>query len=166
MSEGRATKQARRKLGVVNVKSSTKTNRDKLQLDVDRMLLRFEDRGSFWACVPGEKGSKNYIYNIRERLKADLFKFSPKLGWHKKKKKASDKAIGQTCETTENEKYECVTEQGKKCCFTASVNDELLFKGVINILETRNMKSICIKKKNGGSLRISRNECPLLDGAV
>ena len=68
-----------------SVTDSMKTVQEKLRSAVDRKLVRFEDRGGFWLCVPGEKGHKKYIYNIRARLKADHFEYKDNLGWYKLK---------------------------------------------------------------------------------
>ena len=55
--------------------------------------MRFEDRGGFWLCVPGENGHNKYIYNIRARLKADRFEYKENLGWYKLKSVAPERAI-------------------------------------------------------------------------
>ena len=70
------------------------TVQEKLQSAVDRKLVRMEDRGEVWVCVPGEHGHSCYIFNIKDRLKADRFKYSSELGWHKCKSLAPERPIG------------------------------------------------------------------------
>ena len=70
------------------------TVQEKLQSAVDRKLVRMEDRGHVWVCVPGGKGHSSYIFNVKDRLKADRFVYSSELGWHKSKSGAPERAIG------------------------------------------------------------------------
>ena len=78
----------------VSVTDAMVSVQDKLQSAIDRKLVRMEDRVSMWVCVPGEKGHSNYIYKIKDRLKADRFKYDGGLGWHKHKTVAPERAIG------------------------------------------------------------------------
>jgi len=58
---------------------------EKLASGVERKLIKFVERDGFWVVEPGDRGHPKYIYNIRERLKADNFTFDGKV---KKWKKA------------------------------------------------------------------------------
>ena len=78
----------------VSVTDTMKTVQEKLQSAVDRKLVKMDDRGDFWVVVPGQKGHANYIYNIKDRLKADGFIFTAELGWYKRKHPAFTSAIG------------------------------------------------------------------------
>lgn len=77
----------------VSVTDTMKTVQEKLRSAVDRKLVKMDDRGDIWVCVPGEKGHKNYIFNIKDRLKADGFAYTAELGWHKHKHPAITSAI-------------------------------------------------------------------------
>ena len=85
---------AREKRPRVSVTDAMKTVQEKLRSSVERELVKMEDRGGVWVCVPGAKGHKNYIYQIKDRLKADRFKYNDELGWHKHKSLAPERAIG------------------------------------------------------------------------
>ena len=76
-----------------SVTDSMTTVQEKLLSGVDRQLIAFEDRGDEWVAVPGPKGHCNYIYRIRERLKADRFQFRDG-EWRKSKAVAPERAIG------------------------------------------------------------------------
>ena len=78
----------------MSVTDKMKTVQEKLRSAVDRQLVKMEDRGEMWVCVPGAKGHKNYIFQTRDRLKADRFEYTDKLGWHKRKSVAPERAIG------------------------------------------------------------------------
>ena len=76
-----------------SVTDSMKTVQQKLLSGVDRGLVAFEDRGCEWVAVAGVKGHRNYIFNIRDRLKADRFEFRDG-EWCKCKKIAPERAVG------------------------------------------------------------------------
>jgi hypothetical protein len=84
---------AREKRPRVSVTDAMKTVQEKLRSSVERELVKIEDRGEMWVCVPGAKGHKNYIYQIKDRLKADRFKYNGKIGWHKHKSLAPEHAM-------------------------------------------------------------------------
>ena len=93
----------------VSVTAAMNTVQEKLRSSVDRELVRMEDRGDMWVCVPGAKGHKNYIYQIKDRLKADRFKYNGELGWHKRKSLAPERAIG----LSDAEKKRCALNLAK-----------------------------------------------------
>jgi len=93
----------------VSVTDAMKTVQEKLRSAVDRKLVKMEDRGGAWVCVPGAKGHKNYIYQIKDRLKADRFKYNDELGWHKHKSLAPERAIG----LSDAEKKRCALNLAK-----------------------------------------------------
>ena len=99
---------AREKRPRVSVTDAMKTVQEKLRSAVDRELVKMEDRGGVWVCVPGAKGHKNYIYQIKDRLKADRFKYG-ELGWHKHKSLAPERAIG----LSDAEKKRCALNLAK-----------------------------------------------------
>jgi hypothetical protein len=78
----------------VSVTDAMKTVQEKLRSAVDRELVRMEDREGMWVCVPGVKGHASYIFKIKDRLKADRFKYARELGWYKSKSVAPERAIG------------------------------------------------------------------------
>ena len=43
----------------MSVTDGMKTVQEKLRSAVDRQLVKMEDRGEMWVCVPGAKGHKN-----------------------------------------------------------------------------------------------------------
>ena len=71
---------------------------EKLASGVERKLIKFVERDGFWVVEPGDRGHSNYIYNIRERLKADNFTFDGKL---KKWKKATATPLEPTSQKHE-----------------------------------------------------------------
>eukprot|EP00966_Prymnesium_polylepis_P076383 1770376-Prymnesium_polylepis.1 len=81
------------------------TAQEKLQSGVDRKPLKMEDRGDVWVIVPGEKGCSNYIYNVKDRLKADRFQFSNGL-WCKNTSpgRVGDSAIGDGLSPAQKER--------------------------------------------------------------
>ena len=99
----------REKRGRVSVTDAMKTVQEKLRSAVDRELVKMEDRGGVWVCVAGAKGHKNYIYQIKDRLKADRFKYNGELGWHKHKSLAPERAIG----LSDAEKKRCALNLAK-----------------------------------------------------
>lgn len=93
-----------------SVTDGMKTVQDKLMSAVDRKKVRFDDRGGFWVCVPGEKGHPSYIYNIKDRLKADRFEWdSAGCYWRKSKAVAPERAIG----LSDAEKERCARNRAK-----------------------------------------------------
>lgn len=90
----KSTSKLRGKRVRASVTDSMKTVQEKLRSAVDRKLVKMEDRGDLWVCVPGANGHKAYIFNIKDRLQADRFQYSDKLGWHKLKSVAPERAIG------------------------------------------------------------------------
>ena len=99
----------REKRGRVSVTDAMKTVQEKLRSAVDRELVKMEDREGVWVCVAGAKGHKNYIYQIKDRLKADRFKYNGELGWHKRKSLAPERAIG----LSDAEKKRCALNLAK-----------------------------------------------------
>ena len=61
------------------------TTAEKLASGVERKLIKFVKRDGFWAVEPGDCGHSNYVYDIRDKLKAKKISFDGKL---KKWKKA------------------------------------------------------------------------------
>lgn len=92
-----------------SVTDAMKTVQEKLRSSVDRELVKMEDRGEMWVCVPGAKGHKSYIYKIKDRLKADRFEYTRELGWHKSKSVAPERAIG----LSDAEKERCALNLAK-----------------------------------------------------
>jgi hypothetical protein len=61
------------------------TNKEKLESGVERGLLSFKDSpldewpglaAGYVVALPGSKGHRAYLYNIRDRLKKDGFVFN------------------------------------------------------------------------------------------
>ena len=74
-----------------SVTDGMKSVQQKLRSGVDRKLIRFEDAGCRWVVRPGSKGHNNYIFHIRDRLKADGFLFDGvNWAWYKYKLLAPD----------------------------------------------------------------------------
>ena len=48
---------------------------EKLASGVQRKLIKVVEKDGRWLVEPGERGHASYIYNIRDRLKADSFEF-------------------------------------------------------------------------------------------
>lgn len=100
----------------VRATDAMKTVQEKLRSAVDRELVKMEDRGCVWVCVAGAKGHKNYIYKIKDRLKADRFKYTGDLGWHKSKSVAPERAIG----LSDAEKERCALNLAKALAIRAA----------------------------------------------
>ena len=60
-----------------------------IRLAIERRLIRLEFRSSVWVCLPGTRGNKSYLFNIKEDLKAARFRYSKELGWHRRTYSAS-----------------------------------------------------------------------------
>ena len=99
----------RKKRTRVSVTDAMKTVQEKLRSAVDRELVKMEDRGEMWVCVSGAKGHANYIFQIKDRLKANRFKYNGELGWHKRKSLAPERAIG----LSDAEKKRCALNLAK-----------------------------------------------------
>ena len=99
-----------------SVTDGMKTVQDKLRSAVERKLVRFEDRGGFWVCVAGERGHKNYIFNIKDRLKADRFEWDGVGSWCKSKAVAPERAIG----LSDAEKERCARNRAKALAIRAA----------------------------------------------
>jgi len=100
---------SREKRPRVSVTDAMKTVQGKLRSAIDRELVKMEDRGEMWVCVSGAKGHKNYVFQIKDRLKADRFKYNGELGWHKPKSLAPERAIG----LSDAEKERCALNLAK-----------------------------------------------------
>ena len=48
---------------------------EKLASGVQRKLIKVVEQDGRWLVEPGERGHASYIYNIKDRLKADNFEF-------------------------------------------------------------------------------------------
>ena len=77
-----------------SVTDSMATVQEKIVSAVNRQLMCMADLDHMWRCIPGEKGHQNYIYKIKDRLKADRFQWTTEKGWHKFKRAAPERAIG------------------------------------------------------------------------
>ena len=60
-----------------------------IRLAIERRLIKLEFRSSVWVCLPGTRGNKSYLFNIKEDLKAARFRYSRELGWHRRGYSAS-----------------------------------------------------------------------------
>ena len=69
----------------VSVTDGLLTNKEKLESGVERGLLSFKDSpldewpgltAGYVVALPGTKGHRAYLYNIRDRLKKDGFVFN------------------------------------------------------------------------------------------
>ena len=83
---------------------------------MDRKLVRMEDRGDMWVCLAGACGHTAYIFKIKDRLKADRFKYAGTLGWHKLKSVAPERAIG----LSDAEKERCALNLAKALVIRAT----------------------------------------------
>lgn len=105
-SKGKQQEKRKRK----SVTDNMETVQDKLRSAVDRKLVKMEDRGQFWVCVPGVKGHANYIFNIKDRLKKDRFEWNDvDRWWYKPKSVAPERAIG----LSDAEKARCAANLAK-----------------------------------------------------
>ena len=94
----------------MSVTDKMETVQDKLRSAVDRKLVKMEDRGGFWVCVPGVKGHASYIFKIKDRLKKDRFEWNGvERWWYKPKSVAPERAIG----LSDAEKARCAANLAK-----------------------------------------------------